>query len=332
MRAPLGTSLARRPLPPALGLSLIVHALLLSLSLGGVARWSEPSALGADQPDQPERPDRLDPTQGLNGTTRAATPARAAVLQVRLPKLLLDGAPPPSATDRPPPSPLVGPQQLVGPLRPAAQPKPAARPKGPTRPLPTPRPSPATSGTTSEPARLALSTPESPSQPPEPMASVPAPAWVPPLAEVRAPAVEADPRSADRQTQTDSERAQRARGASKQGVDDPAGLASVQAVKLMGQGEDQVRVGHIEHLGQAALQPSVLGARTALRAVPVAARVVVPVLVTAVAASQALPAQSRCAAGADAPPRLGLGAAQGVRAQVGRPTAVQHLGQRGHGG
>ena len=124
------------------------------------------------------------------------------------------------------------------------------------------------------------------------------------------------------------------RGAGEQGVDDPARMRAVQGIQVVGQGEHQVGVGHGQDLGQPALQPGVLGARAALRAVAVAARVVLPVAVAAGLAGQLLAAQGCRAASHDGPPGFGLGRGQGVMRQVRGAVAAQHLshamGQRGH--
>ena len=128
--------------------------------------------------------------------------------------------------------------------------------------------------------------------------------------------------------------AQGLRGAGKQGVDHPARVGAIQGVEAVGQREHQVRIGHGQHLGQSALQPGVLGARTALRAMPVAAGVVLPVAVAAGVAAQLLTTQCSGAAGNDTAPGFGLGRAQGVGVQVRTAKAAQYLcharGQGGH--
>ena len=88
---------------------------------------------------------------------------------------------------------------------------------------------------------------------------------------------------------------------------------------------------HGQYLGQAALQPSIFGARAALRAVAVAAGVVLPVVVAAALASQLLATQCGCAAGNNPPPRLGLRRGQGMVLQIRRAKLTQHIGQGGHG-
>jgi hypothetical protein len=88
-------------------------------------------------------------------------------------------------------------------------------------------------------------------------------------------------------------------------------------------------VRHGQYLGQSALEPGVFGACSALRAVPVAAGVVLPVAVLTGITGQLLPTQGCGTAGSDAPPGFGLGGIQDVRCQVLRTKAAQYLG---HGG
>ena len=129
-------------------------------------------------------------------------------------------------------------------------------------------------------------------------------------------------------------RAQALLHAGKQGFDHGAGPLAVQGVEFVGQCKHQVRVGHVQHLRDARLQPGVFGACAAGGAVAVAAAVVLPVAVPTIVAGHALPAQSGGAAGADGPPGFGLGRAQSVLAQIGGPVLLQHVCQAGlvHGG
>ena len=122
--------------------------------------------------------------------------------------------------------------------------------------------------------------------------------------------------------------------AGKQGFDHGAGLAAVQGVEFVGQCKHQVRVGHVQHLRDARLQPGVFGACAAGGAVAVAAAVVLPVAVPTIAAGHALPTQGGSAAGADGPPGFGLKCAQSVLAQIGGPVLLQHVCQAElvHGG
>jgi len=88
-----------------------------------------------------------------------------------------------------------------------------------------------------------------------------------------------------------------------------------------------MRVRHRQHLGQAPLQPGVFGARAALRAASVAARVVLPVAVRAGIAGEQLAAQHRRAASHDGPPGFSLRSAQEVIGQVRRAKLAQRIGQ-----
>ena len=117
----------------------------------------------------------------------------------------------------------------------------------------------------------------------------------------------------------------------EQGVDQPTRVNAVKAVQTVRQCEHQMRVGHVEYLGQSPLQPGVLGARAALREMAISARVVLPVAMAARVAGQSVASQRGGAAGNDAPPRLGLGRGQEMLCQILSTVLAQCIGQGGHG-
>ena len=87
----------------------------------------------------------------------------------------------------------------------------------------------------------------------------------------------------------------------------------------------------LEQLGAARTPPGFTLAGLALRAVAVAAGVVLPVVVAAALARQLLATQCGCAAGNKPPPRLGLRRGQGMVVQIRRAKLTQHIGQGDHG-
>lgn len=80
------------------------------------------------------------------------------------------------------------------------------------------------------------------------------------------------------------------------------------------------------------LQPGVFGARAALRAAAVTARVLLPVAMQAGITGEQLAAERRRAASHDGPPGFGLRSAQEVISQIRRAKLAQRIGQGGaHG-
>ena len=96
------------------------------------------------------------------------------------------------------------------------------------------------------------------------------------LAEVLAPGVEhhRDPDLAPEPLGISTEGLQGVRGRLKQEVVDHLRISLGERVDRMGQGEDQMEIGHRQELGRACLDPALLGQRLAFRAVAVAAGVI----------------------------------------------------------
>ena len=120
------------------------------------------------------------------------------------------------------------------------------------------------------------------------------------------------------------------RRAGKQRVDYPARVRAIQCIQTVRQRKHQMRIRHRQHFSQSALQPGILGARAALRAVPVAARVVLPVAVTTSITRQLLATECSGATRDNAPPGFGLRGAQGARCQIRWAKLAQRIGQGGH--
>ena len=122
-------------------------------------------------------------------------------------------------------------------------------------------------------------------------------------------------------------------GALHDGAVDPARVGLCQGVEGMGEGEDEVAVGHGQQIGELGLAPGVARAALALRAVAVAAGTEHPLLAGTLIALLARAAQRGGAASDDVAPDTGLrraqlGAVHGA-AQEGRAEGAQHLGQGG---
>jgi hypothetical protein len=96
------------------------------------------------------------------------------------------------------------------------------------------------------------------------------------LTEILAPGVEhhRDPDLAPEPLGIPTEGLQGLRGRLKQEGIDYLRISLGERVDLMGQGEDQMEIGHRQELGRARLDPALLGQRLALRAVAVAAGVI----------------------------------------------------------
>jgi hypothetical protein len=102
---------------------------------------------------------------------------------------------------------------------------------------------------------------------------------------------------------------QRFRSRGKQQPVDPSRVALGQRIDLVREREHQMEIGHGQELSAPALQPTLLGERLALRAVAVAARVVVKLLRAAMVALGDVAAQLLRATALDGAQRLQLGSA-----------------------
>ena len=118
----------------------------------------------------------------------------------------------------------------------------------------------------------------------------------------------------------------------EQGVDHPAGMRAIQAVEAVRQGKHQVGVRHRQYFGQTTLQPGVFGPCTALRAMPVPARMVLPVTMVTGIARQLLPAQRGGATRNNAPPGFFLRCVQGVLFEKSGSALPQRICQSGSHG
>ena len=88
-----------------------------------------------------------------------------------------------------------------------------------------------------------------------------------------------------------------------------------------------MEVRHRQQLPPPRREPRFLGARLALRAVPVAAGMVHIVQRAAMIAALDMPAQRRGAAGDNSPPRFLLNGGQCVRIKIGLAVVAQNIGQ-----
>jgi hypothetical protein len=104
-------------------------------------------------------------------------------------------------------------------------------------------------------------------------------------------------------------------GARKQHVEQFLARAMDQCAKLRGQGEDDMKVVHRQESRESAFNPTRLRQRLALRAMPIAARVVGRTLVAARAAHIEVPAQGRGSTLLDGAQRCALLRAQRVPLQ-----------------
>jgi hypothetical protein len=121
------------------------------------------------------------------------------------------------------------------------------------------------------------------------------------------------------------------RYAGKQRINYPAWVCSVQVNEVVRQRKHQMRIRHRQHLGQSPLQPGIFGARAALRAASMAARVVLPASVASGITGQLLTTQRSCATGNDCPPGFRLRGAQDARCQIRGAELTQRIGEGGHG-
>ncbi len=112
----------------------------------------------------------------------------------------------------------------------------------------------------------------------------------------------------------------------QQRVEHP-GIALCQGVQFMGQRKHQMKVRHRQKLGAPGSEPAFLGERLALRAVPVAAGVVVVAKPPARIAALEVAAERLGAAVLNRAHRPVLHRNKAVRRQIRRPKACEDLGQ-----
>lgn len=96
-----------------------------------------------------------------------------------------------------------------------------------------------------------------------------------------------------------------------------------------------MKVRHRQQFPTPRREPRLLGARLALRAVAVAAGVILIAQHAAVIAALDMPAQGLGAAGDNRPPRLVLNDRQSMRIEIGLTVVAQNIGQsraKGHDG
>lgn len=109
--------------------------------------------------------------------------------------------------------------------------------------------------------------------------------------ELARPGMQNERRANGRGQARSSERSEGPRGDAKERIEDAPTSERRERAKLGGEREDDVKVRHIEHARSLRLDPFLLGQRLTLRAMPVAARVVGGVLVTAGRALIDMPAE-----------------------------------------